>query len=269
MKRAWCDIREQPHYRADAFQAGLRAQGFQVLMRQLPSEPPGPQDVLVIWNRYSDKELTADRWEAQGGTVLVCENGYVGRDGQGRQYYAIARHGHNGSGTWPDGGPERWGGLGLELRPWREHGEHLLVCPNRHFGMKGFAMPQDWEPAALKTLRAATKRPIRVRPHPNGGTPVRALAEDLAGAWAVVIWASSCGVHALLAGIPVICTAPWWICRSAAVARLAELEAPLPDRRPAFERLAWAQWTLEEIERGEPFAHLLSAARQGEVAQAV
>jgi hypothetical protein len=100
-------------------------------------------------------------------------------------------------------GPERWDALGLEIKPWREAGDHILVCPNRHFGMRGLAMPQDWEQRTLKEMRAQTKRPIRVRPHPNGSKPARPLAEDLVGAWCVVIWASSCGVHALLAGIPV------------------------------------------------------------------
>lgn len=269
MKRAYCDIKDQPNYRGDAFKAGLVANGFHVLMRQLPAEPPRPGDVLVLWNRYSDRELTADKWESQGGTVLVAENGYCGRDAKGIQYYAISRHGHNGSGTWPKGGAERWESLGLELKPWRSAGEHVLVCPNRHFGMKGLAMPIDWEQTTLKKLRQHTKRPVRLRPHPNNSAPARPLAADLENCWAVVIWASSTGVHALLAGIPVIATSPWWIVKSAASTRLDEIEAPQqPDRLPAFQRLAWAQWSIEEIASGEPFRQLLSGTGQGEVAQA-
>lgn len=266
--KAYVDIRSGPHYRIEAFVAGLKVLGYHVLQQQLPASPPGPQDVLVLWNRYSDKELTADRWEAQGGTVLVAENGYCGRDTEGRQFYAIAKHGHNGSGTWPEGGPERWDALGLELKPWRAAGDHILVCPNRHFGMKGLAMPTDWEARVVRDLRTKTKRPIRVRPHPNNAPPVRPLAEDLVGAYAVVIWASSCGVHALLAGIPVICTSPWWICKAASFDGLKE-GAPFPERRPVFERLAWAQWSVEEISRGDPFRHLLHHAGEGQVAAAV
>lgn len=269
MKRAFVDIREQPHYRTDAFYAGLKASGFHVLPRQLPADGPRPGDVLVIWNRYSDKELTADKWERLGGTVLVAENGYCGRDAAGRQFYALAIHGHNGSGRWNGGGPERWGALGLAIRPWRVAGEHVLVCPNRHFGMKGFAMPQNWERETVAQLRRFTKRPVRVRPHPNGGTPERPLAADLENCWAVVIWASSCGVHALLAGVPVIATAPWWILKPAASMRLDEVEAPaMPPRQEHFERLAWAQWSIEEITSGAPFRHLLSGPGQGQVAAA-
>lgn len=272
MKRAWCDIKPHPHYRAGAFEAGLRACGFHVLMRQLPADPPQPGDVLVIWNRYSDRELTADKWEKHGGTVLVAENGYCGRDAQGIQHYALARHGHNGSGEWPDGGPERWQGLGIGMRPWRLDGTHVLVCPNRHFGMKGLAMPVDWEKRTVAELRRFTKRPVRVRPHPGNDKPARELAADLQNCWAAVIWASSAGVHALLAGIPVFALSPWWICKTAAQPSLADIEAPAlePDLRPAaFARLAWAQWTVEEIARGDAFRHLLPAARQAEVAAAV
>lgn len=273
MKRAYCTIREKPHYRRDSFVAGLKASGFHVEFR-LPSAPPGPGDVLVIWNRYSDHEQTADTWERQGGTVLVAENGYCGRDAAGQQLYAIAAHGHNGSGTWPDRDGEedygaRWRALGMEIGPWRESGEHILVCPNRHFGMRGLAMPIDWEASTVKQLRAVTRRPIRVRPHPNGGAPATPLAADLENCLAVVVWASSAGVHALLSGVPVVCTAPWWILKDCGASALKHVEqARAGERLPHFERLAWAQWTVEEIALGLPFRYLLPDARQGEVAQA-
>lgn len=258
MKTAYCTIRDKPHYRREAFDKGLTAAGYKV-HDFLPSKPPQPGDVMVIWNRYSDQELAADNWEKQGGTVLVCENGYIGRDTEGRQYYAIARHGHNGSGSWEIGGPERWQALNIDLKNWRTSGEHVLVCPNRSFGTRTMAMPIDWEKRILADLRRVTKRPIRVRPHPSNNPPARSLAEDLANAWAVVIWSSSCGVHALVAGIPVIATAPYWICKAAALDNFAQLErGGVIDRRAAFERLAWAQWSIDEIESGEPFRRLLA-----------
>lgn len=269
MKRAYCVLKTKAHYRHDAFHAGLKAAGFHVEPR-LPSGPPGPGDILVIWNRYSCDEQTADKWEAQGGTVLVAENGYLGRDGQGQQYYAIAIHGHNGSGRWHVGGPERWERLGVELKPWRASGDHILVCPNRSFGPKGFAMPQGWDKQVVEQLRKHTKRPIRLRPHPQNSAPARPLAEDLAGAWACVIWASSAGVHALVAGIPVIVTAPYWVLWPAAGKRIEHVEnPPLFDRRKPFEALAWAQWSLEEIASGAVFRYLLPDTREVESVAAV
>jgi hypothetical protein len=272
--KAYCLIRSQPHYRHEAFIAGLKAAGYTVIHQAVGKVEPG--DVLVIWNRYGSNEQLADQFEARGGRVLVAENGYIGRDAQGRQHYAIAEHGHNGSGRWPAGDAQRWAGLNVELKPWRGDGSHVLLCPNRPFGMRGFEMPVHWVNDTLTALRQYTRRPIRVRPHPGNWqaqAPQTPLADDLANAWAVVIWASSAGVHALAAGIPVICTAPHWICKDAAFdgvnALAGDMDSPFlrmgmtATRQAAFERLAWAQWTVDEIAAGVPFVHLLQHARQG------
>lgn len=262
--KAYCLIRPQPQYRLEAFVAGLKAAGYQVTVGACGKAEAG--DVLVIWNRYGANDQLAEDFEARGGTVLVAENGYLGRDGQGRQHYALAIHGHNGSGQWRHGDVDRWTRLSIELKPWRADGEHILLCPNRPFGMRGFEMPVHWARDTVEALRKITRRPIRVRPHPGNWqqrAPQIPLAEDLANAWAVVIWASSAGVHALAQGIPVWCTAPWWICKSAALDDLAQIERPpesWPDRFEAFSRLAWAQWSVDEIARGDAFRYLLRHA---------
>lgn len=266
--KAFCLIRQQPHYRHESFIAGLKVAGYDVSCSR-PDFPARRDQVLLIWNRYGDIEQIADRFELDGGTVLVAENGYLGAGGgtpkqqvhkgiEPQHYYAISRHGHNGSGTWAQGGPERFQSMGVELAPWRSEGRHILVCPNRYFGMKGFIQPQDWDENTARRLRKLTGRPVRIRPHPGNGKPLIPLEDDLQDCWAVAIWASSAGVHALARGIPVMCDAPWWICKGAA-ATLEQVQAsgPLPERRPAFERLAWAQWTVEEIASGLPFRRLL------------
>ncbi len=275
MPRAWNLLRDRPWYRRAAFSEGLRAAGFEVSERA-PVDPKAG-DVLVIWNRYGSGHELATRFEAQGGTVLVAENGYLGRGGSSpkfdvhpggpkpEHYYAIAVGGHNGQGGWPDGGPERWEALGIELRPWRADGGHVLVCPNRSFGVPGRIMPPDWAEATAKRLRRETQREVRVRAHPGNDAPRRPLAADLEGAWAAVVWSSGAGLHALLAGIPTFVASGWWICKAAAA--LGAIDAPeTPDRMPSFRRLAWAQWRVDEIQKGEPFARLLSAARQDAVA---
>lgn len=282
--RAFCLIRDQPWYRRQAFEAGLKAAGYQLQAGHPERTAPG--DVLVIWNRYHDRHELATRFEAQGGTVIVAENGYLGRGGStpkfdvhpggptADSYYAIAVGGHNGSGLKAPESPERWAALGVELQPWRSnsppagggvaHGagvvgdnRHVLVCPSRSFGRPDMTMPKDWVQRTVAELRKFTKRPIRVREHPENNRPARPLSEDLAGAHAVVIWASSAGIHALVAGIPVFRTAPHWILKGADSTELGAIESPpLPDRLPAFHRLSAAQWAVREIESGEPFRRL-------------
>lgn len=267
--KAYCLIRPQPHYRSEAFVAGLKAAGYRV-SSALPIAPR-PGDILVIWNRYFSTHDLALEFERRGGMVIVAENGYLGMDRRDRQVYSMALHAHNGRGVWPHGGSERFAALGVTLKPWRETGEHVLVAPNRSFGMPGGIMPEGWANQVAEQLRKITKRPVRIRPHPGNGEPMRPLADDLRDAWAVVIWSSSVGVTALTEGIPVFCCAPWWICRSAAQTSITDIDGPIPEaadrlRRYAMERLAWAQWNLSEISDGTAFNHLLRTAREGQVA---
>lgn len=261
--RAWSLIRREPHYRHDAFLSGLAAAGYEV-NDAAPGFPVKPGDVLVIWNRYYDREQLADRFEAEGGTVLVAENGYLRGRHDGGDYYALAVHGHNGSGQWHIGGPGRWESLGIELKPWRTEGRHILVAPNRPFGMRGTVMPARWGEETAERLLKVTRRPVRLRLHPGNGRAAVPLEDDLRAAWAVVVWSSSVGIKALVEGVPVVCEAPYWICRSAAVTELRQIEMVRELRRESREEamhmLAWAQWSIAEIASGEPFRHLLRAA---------
>jgi len=251
--KACCLIRSAPHYRADAFASGLRAIGAELVTDYREAS------VLVLWNRYSDFARQADQVERRGGTVLVAENGYLGNEFVGDRWYAISRTHHNGAGWWPDGGPERWDSLGVELAPWRD-GREVVVLPQRGIGPVGVAMPGQWARDAMQRIPRMTKRPARVRPHP-GVNDCIPLAEDLADAWAAVTWGSGAAIKALALGVPVFHDFPDWIGAPAARPLRDMAAGPLRDdeaRLGMFRRLIWAQWRLSEIESGEAFACLLS-----------
>ena len=290
--KAWCLIRPQPCYRREAFAAGLQAAGYGVQFRQPDRGAPG--DVLLLWNRYNSHHDLATRFEKDGGTVLVAENGYIGRGGsapkfdvhpggpQPHHYYAIGIGYHNDMLRVPAPGAHteafcsRWPALEVNLKPLRAAGEHILICPNRSFGPPERAMHPDWAERCAARLRTLTQRPIRIRRHPGNDQPKRELAEDLKGAWAVAIWSSGAGVHALVAGIPVLCEAPFWIAKHAALSKpetVASLDGDDKDaerlrriwhglREHAMWRMSWGQWTCDEIERGEPFRQPPAASRQ-------
>lgn len=235
-----------------AINAGLAAAGYRVAHN--PPKDAGPGDVLVIWNRWNQNDALAERFEWGGGRVIVAENGYTGPGN-----VALARSQHNGGGRWPEGTPRRWDALGLDLKPWRADGDHILVCPSRGMGSMLMRQPAGWVENTVERLRATTSRQVIVRPHPGNWKarpPKIPIADQLANAWACVIWNSSAGIHALIAGIPVICCAPKWICKAAS----GDLEhvtcPPMGDRLAVLERMAWAQWTLAEITSGEPFKRL-------------
>lgn len=252
--RAYLTIRDQPAYRRDAFEAGLRAVGFE-LSNVIPRQP-AVDDVLVIWNRYAGHDETAKRFERAGARVLVVENGYLGREWRGDYWYAISQNRHNGAGQWPQGGPERWDSWGVDLAPWREKGEHVLILLQRGIGVPPVAQPADWERRVRGML--ATNRPVRLRGHPGEKRPHDTLYDDLRGAWCAITWGSGAALKALAAGVPVFYGFDQWIGADAARAFTGDVSEPFTgDRLPMFRRLAWAMWRLDEIERGLPFRELL------------
>lgn len=276
MPKAYCLIRAEPHYRRDAFVTGLSAAGYGVVEGSPPEKGDQTGNVLVIWNRYMDRHILASKFEARGGITLVAENGYLGPGGvsphgmEPRTIYALARSSHNGSGKWFVGGGERFAALNAEIKPWRTDGVHVLIAANRSFGMPGIVMPITWADDTAREIRSETDRPIRVRLHPGNGAAKIPLEDDLEGCFAVVIWSSSVGVQALLEGIPVVTHSPFWIMKDACAKSLRAItQHEMPGRKidvvpppraefwekrlRAFEKMAWAQFTSDEIASGLPF----------------
>lgn len=277
MNRAVCMVREAPHYRRDACLFGLKEAGFEIVPEsERPKHRPKPGDLVVVWNRYGAYESEALRFEAAGAAVIVMENGYLGHTedeyrkvfaANGEQLYAMALWHHNGAGQWWIGEPSRWREQGIEVKPWRADGEHVLVLPQRGIGPPGVAMPAGWTEKAVARLGTLTKRKVRVRAHPGNNATQRPLESDLANAWCVVTWASGGALKALCAGIPVFYDFPKWIGEPAAkLLQDANIEWPRDSdhaREYMLDRLAWAQHTVSDIASGEPFQRLMALYHDG------
>ncbi len=250
--------------RHETILGGLRRAGWRIA--EGPGHPRCRQDLLVTWTRHRGaKEDAARAFEAAGGQVLVCEEAYL-RQVRGERAFAISLHDHNGAGRWRPGGPERWTSFGIELRPWRRAGTHILLAEQRGIGSRRMASPPLWHDDAGARLKRLSKRPVLFRAHPKSrlypelAQAQGSLDEALTGAHALVIWAGSAAVRALIQGVPVFYEAPELICAGACQRGLDDIEIPAyPDRLPALERLAWAQWNVSEIASGAPFDWLMAA----------
>lgn len=269
MKIAYCLIRDYPCYRRDAFIGGLQKAGYKVETRH-PQGMPQHGNLLVIWNKYGDFETMANKFKANGGTVLVAENGYLGFDKDGIQNYALAIDGHNGSGVWPQGDGSRFEKLGIELQPWRELGEHIAIRGQRGIGSRLMASPVGWHFHTANELAKITKRKVLIKEHPgNGAVSDKSHESYLQNAHALVIWSSAVGVKALVMGIPVFYCAPHWICSIAATQGIKGIENPLIDnnsRLQAMQQMAWAQWSVAELATGEPFLRLIELTNERQAA---
>lgn len=220
--RALLNLRYTVPERRAAFEKGLKR--------------VGDPEVFVTWNRIGVADRTAKEYEARELPVIVAENASWGNDFAGRQWYSLALGMHNTAGRFPVGDSERFDRLGVELLPWRRGGERV-VLPQRGIGPAGVAMPRDW----------TAQQRGRIRTHP-GTRACIPLEQDLAHAGEVVTWGSGAAVKALMWGINVESHMPNWI---------AAQDNTDAGRLEMFRRMAWAQWTFEEIIDGEPFARLL------------
>ena len=192
-----------------------------------------------------------------------------------------------------DPNPARWQqikqDIGLDLQPWRTHGNHLLVCLQRNGGWSmGGISTVDWAMQTIRTLRQYSTRPIRVRSHPGDkgavidcarilklcaitgldqvelSRPGSDLVSDLHNCWAVINHNSSPAVGAAIEGIPVFVTdLANSQCADIANGDLKNIENPdMPDRQAWVKRLAQFHWCHEELINGTCWQHMKKWAKK-------
>lgn len=185
---------------------------------------------------------------ARGETWWYVDNSYF--DKTRGSYFRITKGALQHSGEGQSNG-QRFKSLALEIRPWREYGEHIVICPQSESFMRDIAgWKNDWQAEAIRVMLISTHRGLKIRPWERDKAKAAAtLQGDLVNAWALVTYSSAAAVTALLEGVPVACNAG--ACHSMGVQAL-DIEDPLypPDRERFFGVLADNQWTLSEIKDG-------------------
>jgi hypothetical protein len=246
MKSATILAEKWPLKRFEMFRDGFLKLGYTV------NHKPMMADVLVIWNRYREGGKLADEFDAEMNGIIVAENAYISPDSAGRKYTALSRSGHNGSGYTPYKGPERWARMEIDLHSWRKTGDWILLCGQRGLGAPGMAMPKSFMGEVREMLQTTTGRHIEMRDPPVLHQNQRPLKELWPLLSAVVVWTSNMATVSLINGVPAFYMGAHHIMDGAAIQGVDGILKPTyPDREAAFRRLAWAQWTREEIESGE------------------
>ena len=272
----------------EAFAAGAQAQGARVLLQREPQIVPARLAVILGWVgtkiRGAHIQLRRDVIDHQrvSKNLIMPIDGscfkFVDDHSQFLRYsldgvfYNRDRYANANSTA------DKWSQiqqvLGLQLEPWRQQGDHVLVCLQRDGGwsMKGTDMTA-WTVNTVRRLRELTSRPIVIRAHPKHRidlsvlsdlTGVRQslhgtdLTQDLAGAWAAVFYNSSASVAAVLAGIPVFATDDDCVAWRMANPDLAQIEDPrMPAREQWLYDLSAAHWTDAESRSGAIYRHFL------------
>lgn len=254
--RAFCLIREEPHYRREAFAAGLQKRGYKVLY-DVNLQDIDSDDILVIWNRYGHYAKFAEMFEAKKAKVLVVENGYLGVNYNDKVWYSISLSHHNGAGTYKLSA-DRFFNQKMNLKDWRTGGSEVLVLAQRGIGERNIASPDNWEYYAKDLIEHKTGRPVRIRPHP-GLTHAIELEQDLSKSMFAVTWGSGAGIKCITLGVPVVYGFKNWIARDSAL-HIDEFKIEnlfRGDRTKTMCNVFSAMWELQEIYDGRPFAELL------------
>ena len=239
--KVWCD----------AFEAGADDHG----------------DLLLCWGWRWQREIKTHI--ANGGRVCVLECGYLGDNLE----WASASMGgrFKGHGMFPKA-QDRGARFDkfFDLKPWSHSDGFTLILGQ---------MPDHISLARVngdlaEWYEAAAQMPDAVfRPHPRApGTAYPpgtrtiigrreigySLARSLAGARVAVTFNSNAGVDAVLAGVPTIATDPGSMAWPVAA---HSLSAPLvrPNRAKWAARLAWCQWTMDEMKSGAAWDALKTA----------
>jgi hypothetical protein len=227
------------------------------------------------------RKNAVDRQKARGKRSLIVDsNLFLYADSGNTKTYL--RYSYDG--VFPTTGfyfdtdvdPTRWqkisNNLGISLKPWRNEGNHILICLQRHGGWSmGGLSTLEWLERTIAQIRQhCKKRPIVVRTHP-GDKKIKQvlrinhknvtvsknekLTDDLADAWATVVYNSSPSVASIIEGVPAFLTDPQpQHSQSFGVANtdLSKIENPdLPDRQAWIERVAMCHWSFDELKSGE------------------
>ncbi len=254
---------DSPHQRAYAelMKDGLCKHGIEV--RRGKFGIPEPCDFAVVWGFRQHVVME------KAPHTLVMERGHVG---DRMKWTSLGWDGLGGNGRYPipatTGADIRWRWFfGNLMKPWRptKSGKYALVCGQ----VPGDAAVRDinisnWITETCRIVHHDWNLPVVYRPHPltlqlgypelvaPDGTRISrngALADDLIDAAVAITYSSTAGVEIVLAGVPLVALSKGSMARDVAT---HDLTPGLfrPDRTKWAHRLAYTQWSNEEISSG-------------------
>ena len=257
----------------DAFANSLNNNGHDVAYNDLSA------DINVIWSVLFNGRMAGNKavWEQQKPTIVLEVGGInrgttwkVGLNGINRDAY----FGPSGNSS------DRVRLIGLQVKPWKYNGEHILIAGQHDKSLQWKDMPAmaTWVHDTITFIRAQTDRPIIFRPHPR--CPLPAIEHDFKhvkrqeplqikgsyddfdmqfnNIWATVSWSSNPAIHSIINGVPAF-TGPSSLAFDVAEQNLRNIENPLyGDRTQWLNDYAHTEYTIEEISKGIPLKNLTS-----------
>ena len=258
---------------AEALQAGLLKHGIQSNIES--SLDYQPCDLAIVWGHK--QQYIAAGQKDHGADYLVMERAFLGKTsmyaGQRLSSISLGFNGLSGRATFyksadPSRG-KRFYDLILPSHQFVENsGEYYLICGQMI--NDAAVKPHIDYPTWIDSLPTShLGKPVFYRIHPQdtrllpdyeylpskhevlGGDLIESLQKSSA-AW---MWNSTCGVDAILAGVPAVAFDPGSMVYDLAAHSIHD-DPVWPDREKMVNELAWCQWQLSELEDGTAWDHL-------------
>ncbi len=252
----------------EAFGKGLKKHGHTI------QEHSGLGDVAVIWSvlwagRMVGNKAIWNLYRSNKKPVIVLEIGAIKRD----VTWKIGINGINLNCYFANTNrtDERRNQLGMKLYPWKQNGNHILICNQHDRSLQWESNPslRDWTHNIVREIRKYSSRPIKIRMHPrcpysfnfSEGNVYKSteknILDEFQHSWAVVNYSSNPGIESIINGIPSF-VGDRSLAAPVANLDISKIENPLrPDREQWLNDLAWTEWTIDEMSEGIPQQYLI------------
>lgn len=262
----------------EAFIESLKKAGDEIQLNEDKNS-----DVAVIWSvlwqgRMLGYQKTWNECQNKNKPVVVLEVGGIKRN----ETFKVGINGVNREADFANENvaEERWKKFNIEMKPWKSTGDTIIICGQHHKSHQWRNNPSMnvWFEQQINEIRKYTDRKILVRPHPRNpigldttkwknvsyNQPQRDhttiddtdFNKKLKNAWAVVNYSSNPAMQSVFNGVPVFVSEAS-LSYDVGNTTLANINNPSkPDRQTWANRLAYTEWTTEEIKQGLPWTRI-------------
>jgi hypothetical protein len=280
----------------DNFAAGVQVHGDEVVDfrdNRLPDQPLDAGFVLGYTLEDNFRKKIIDQLRSQKTPSVFVDSNilhYARPEHEWHRYSLNSVYPNSGTYFFGNVSTAKWsqfsGWHGVDLKPWREHGCHILILCQRPKGFNMFTDQEAWLDKTISKIRKHSNRDIMIRMHPGDGTRFKQIEkiqkkygaavtisehgnirEALVNCWCTVGINSTPNVVAAIEGIPgyIEDTVHSWA-TGVAFTDLAQIEnPPLPDRTDWAHRIANIHWSNDEVRSGQLWAAIknyIASARQ-------
>ena len=285
----------------DNFAHGVRSQGDQVVDfrdNTLPNQQLDAGFVLGYTLEDNFRKKIIDSLKSQKTPRVFVDSNmlhYARKEHEWHRYSLNSVYPNDGVYLFNTVDPEKWAAYsqwhGVDLRPWRQQGQHILILCQRPKGWNMFGQDQDhWLQKTIDKIRKIeAKRPIVIRMHPGDGARFKQIdklqkrypkgnasrisisaneniRDDLVNCWCVVGYNSTPNVVSVIEGIPAYVEDPLhsWAA-DVAFSNLSEIvNPPLPDRTQWINKIANIHWSNQEVRSGKLWASIKQYISSGQ-----